>query len=669
MPSTVTPAIPAGQLVNVVPSVLGAGGQPLQFWGFILDANLGANGYPLMPMGEVLLFADTADLEGYFGDTSQEAGLGSVYFTGPVNATVTPSGILMAQYALNAVPAYLRSGSLANVTLGELQALDASLTISVDGTPITETINLATATSFSNAATLIGSQLGIKGIQVGEITASLSTTTMTVSALVQGPEHAVVTANLSGSTMTVTAITGGYLQVGDVVSGTGITVGTTIASWNGGGVPGGVGSYTLSENASSETAVTVTSYAPTPTLAIGQVVSGTGITAGTYISAFGTGTGGTGTYTLSASATTESGETVTVYSPGCSYSALHDTFDIHSGTTGTGSSVSFGTGAAATTLLLTQALGAIQSSGAAASNMTTFMDTILTQTQNWVSWMTAWELTDTDKEAAATFNNAQDNGYVYELLETNVLDTESGGPSAPVAFVNNGDLSGVEMIYTNPAITTLYGEKAAFAMGWTASLNFTALNGRATQAFKSYIGGLPDITSGTIAEILAGAPQTGTFGYGVNFYGNYTTRSQGFPQWQRGLISGPYMWKDSYVDQIWLNNALQEAIMEGLTTVNSVPYNTDGAALIESWCLDPILAAVNFGAIVAGVTLSQAQQQEVNQMAGVIISGTLTQRGWYLQVSNASAATRAIRASPPCTLFYCDGGAIQAVDIASIEIM
>ena len=41
-------------------------------------------------------------------------------------------------------------------------------------------------------------------------------------------------------------------------------------------------------------------------LAVGSIISGTGVTAGTYITAFGTGTGGTGTYTVSASQTVAS---------------------------------------------------------------------------------------------------------------------------------------------------------------------------------------------------------------------------------------------------------------------------------------------------------------------------------------------------------------------------
>jgi len=55
----------------------------------------------------------------------------------------------------------------------------------------------------------------------------------------------------------------------------------------------------------SGTTLTVSAVA-SGTLAVGQTISGTGITAGTTITALGTGTGGTGTYTVSASQTVSS---------------------------------------------------------------------------------------------------------------------------------------------------------------------------------------------------------------------------------------------------------------------------------------------------------------------------------------------------------------------------
>lgn len=65
------------------------------------------------------------------------------------------------------------------------------------------------------------------------------------------------------------------------------------------------------------TTLTVTSMLSGEPLVLGQYVSGTGITAGSYITAFGTGTGGTGTYTLSASSSATG--TINVFAAGNAY--------------------------------------------------------------------------------------------------------------------------------------------------------------------------------------------------------------------------------------------------------------------------------------------------------------------------------------------------------------
>lgn len=72
-----------------------------------------------------------------------------------------------------------------------------------------------------------------------------------------------------------------------------------------------LGKRTLPASAASVTAsitgttMTVTAVS-SGTLSVGQTLSGSGVTAGTKITAFGTGTGGTGTYTVSASQTVAS---------------------------------------------------------------------------------------------------------------------------------------------------------------------------------------------------------------------------------------------------------------------------------------------------------------------------------------------------------------------------
>lgn len=66
-------------------------------------------------------------------------------------------------------------------------------------------------------------------------------------------EHAVVTASISGTTMTVTAVTSGTLAVGQPITGTGVTAGTVITALGTG--TGGTGTYTVSV---SQTAASTT---------------------------------------------------------------------------------------------------------------------------------------------------------------------------------------------------------------------------------------------------------------------------------------------------------------------------------------------------------------------------------------------------------------------------
>ena len=65
------------------------------------------------------------------------------------------------------------------------------------------------------------------------------------------------------------------------------------------------------------TTLTVTSMLSGDPIQLGQYVSGTGITTGSYITAFGTGSGGTGTYTVSASSSATGA--ITIYASGDAY--------------------------------------------------------------------------------------------------------------------------------------------------------------------------------------------------------------------------------------------------------------------------------------------------------------------------------------------------------------
>lgn len=136
------------------------------------------------------------------------------------------------------------------------------------------------------------------------------------------PASAVFRGSITGTTLTVSTMTSGTITVGQALFGVGVSE-TTVITGLGTGT-GGVGTYTIniSQTVASEqmnsaavgavvtasisgTTMTVSAVS-SGTLYVGQTVQGSGVTAGTIITALGTGTGGTGTYTVNKSQTVSS---------------------------------------------------------------------------------------------------------------------------------------------------------------------------------------------------------------------------------------------------------------------------------------------------------------------------------------------------------------------------
>lgn len=503
--------IPASALASVNPGVIGAGGAALVLNGLILTSNAA------VPIGTVQPFANAIAVAKFFGATSTEAMLATSYFSGFDNSTRKPGNLLFAQYPKANVGAYLRGGSLASMTLSQLQALSGVLTISVDGaSKKTSEVSLATATSFSDAAKKIAAAF---------------------------------------------------------------TTGPTVV-WDG----------------------------------------------------------------------------------------QRAAFVIGSGTTGAASTIGFASGSLSTGLKLTQATGAILSQGAVQAEPSMAMNAITTLTQNWASFMTAFEPVLSDKLGFAQWTSAQNSRYAYICWDTDANAVVSGNATTFGSQVVARSLSGSVPIGGDPAyaaalgvgLASLVQPLAAFVLGAIASIDFTRANARITFAFKSQSGLSASVADQTIANIL--------IANGYNFYGAYATANQGFTFFYPGSVGGRFAWLDEYVNQIWMNNQFQLAMMSLLTQVTSVPYNASGYALIEASCTDPINAALNFGAIRAGVPLSALQAAEVNNAAGMAIDSTLSSRGWYLQVLPATAQVRGARQSPPLSFWYMDGGAVQKLNLASVVV-
>jgi uncharacterized protein YaiE (UPF0345 family) len=114
------------------------------------------------------------------------------------------------------------------------------------------------------------------------------------------------TGSISGSTLTIATTTTGALTIGSYVYGTGVPANTFIVS--------GSGPYTLNNTVAfsgtgsiSGTTLTIATAA-SGQLRVGSVITDSGslVTAGTYITALGTGAGTVGTYTVNTSQTVAS---------------------------------------------------------------------------------------------------------------------------------------------------------------------------------------------------------------------------------------------------------------------------------------------------------------------------------------------------------------------------
>lgn len=342
-----------------------------------------------------------------------------------------------------------------------------------------------------------------------------------------------------------------------------------------------------------------------------------------------------------------------------SYDSVSGAFVFANTLTGSGSTQNFAGGSLAASLRLTQATGAVLSQGVAAATPGPFMDSVVVQSTNWASFMTLFDPDAGSGNALklqfAAWTNVQANRFMYVCWDTDVTPTLSTQATTSLGYLlKQSNSSGTFVQYG------FDWQKAAFICGSVASLDFTQTEGRATMAFKFQSGLTADVSNYAVYQNL--------LANGYNSYGVFATANSQFIFESNGQISGQFKWADSYVNQIWLNNSFQLALVTLLTQMKSIPYNDAGYALIRAACMDPINQALKFGAIRAGVPLSALQTAEVNTAAGVRIDGALASQGWYLQILPAIAQVRGNRQSPPCTFWYMDGGSVQIINLASVEI-
>lgn len=142
-------SIPASNIAAVYPDVLGAGGNPLG-----LNTNVVSDD-ATYPSYEYF----NADTVGdHFGLLSDEYKFAVVYFNGFKGASTRPQSLFFTKYNAEDDSAILIGGAL-SITIDQLKLITGTLSVTIDGAVKTGSIDLSTATSFSNAAELIGTAI------------------------------------------------------------------------------------------------------------------------------------------------------------------------------------------------------------------------------------------------------------------------------------------------------------------------------------------------------------------------------------------------------------------------------------------------------------------------------------------------------------------------------
>ena len=350
------------------------------------------------------------------------------------------------------------------------------------------------------------------------------------------------------------------------------------------------------------------------------------------------------------------------------WNAVNSTFVFTSTATGASETIAFASGSLAADLFLTSATGAILSQGANVDTPSSAMNNAVAVSQNWVSMVTLFEPNLAAKEAFAAWFNAQDDAYLYLAWDSDTQASVQGAtePFGVVAIA--AEYSGVACIGGDPAavpvgstLAALVENVAIFVSGAIASINFAQANGRVTLAFLAQSGLIPTCANQQTA--------TNLIANGYSYYGAYATRNQGFVFFYNGNLPGTFSWIDTFVDDVWLNDQFQVALMSLVTTAGSIPYNAQGYGLIRSAMSGPIAAALNFGAIRSGVVLSPTQISEVNLAAGSNVAPIIAAQGYYLQILDPGATVRSERGTPIINFWYTDGSAVQKLTLASIDIL
>lgn len=346
-----------------------------------------------------------------------------------------------------------------------------------------------------------------------------------------------------------------------------------------------------------------------------------------------------------------------------SYDSNTNSFTFTSSTTGADSTIGHASAGDSGTDLsamlgLTQAGGAVLSQGAAAMTEKANLDAVCEVTRNWVGFTTLWQGDLEEIEALAAWADVYDDFVYFPWSSDEKLTNALTASSSPLA----------QIVDKYDVVAPLYSPDwrlAAMAMACGASIAWTRTQGMKTWFAKYASGIAPNVLDEASADALEANR--------INFVGKYATRNDNFQFFNRGTLSSDYYgFVDVLYGSIFLRSAIQTSCMSGFKSINRVPYNARGEALIRAWCQDPINRCLDSGVIDAGLELNESQQAQIMQELGddgQDAIQAIVSKGYWIGVDLPDAAGRANREAPNVTILYAYAGAVQSLQCAATTVI
>jgi hypothetical protein len=202
--------IPISLVIDVSSTVINSVAPALSMDGLFLTDN------QYLESATVRSFSTPNSVGNFFGTASDEYKAAGAYFRGYDGSLKKPTNMLLYRKDAAVTAGWLRGGSLAKMTLAELQAIPVgTITVSIDGAPTTSSsIDLSGAASFSAAAVLIADAL------MKECTYSSIHNAFIITSSTTGASSSVGFASgVMATSLMLTSATGAIISVGgDVFS-------------------------------------------------------------------------------------------------------------------------------------------------------------------------------------------------------------------------------------------------------------------------------------------------------------------------------------------------------------------------------------------------------------------------------------------------------------------